>query len=59
LIDVYWHVMIPPYDWAKIDLRNRWTEATYSYSFEISSRSDPEQVPHAVELSEEEEEVWR
>lgn len=53
---VYWHVMIPPHDWAKIDLRNRFTEINYSYSFEISSRSDPEQEPHAIELPEQ---VWR
>lgn len=53
---VYWHVMIPPYDWVKIDLRNRFTEISYSYSFEISSRSDPEQQPHAIEPPEE---LWR
>lgn len=34
---VYWHVMIPPYDWARIDLRHRFTELTPSLSFEISS----------------------
>ncbi|NLE58758.1 MAG: hypothetical protein GX616_10380 [Planctomycetes bacterium] len=53
---VYWHVMIPPYDWAKIDLRHRFTETTYSYSFEISSRSDPAEEPHAIELPED---LWR
>jgi len=53
---VYWHVMIPPYDWAKIDLRHRFTETTYSYSFEISSRSDPAEDPHAIELPED---LWR
>ncbi len=53
---VYWHVMIPPDDWARIDLRNRSTEVTYSHSFEISSRSDPEQEPHEIELPEQ---VWR
>lgn len=34
---VYWHVMIPPYDWARIDLRHRGTEIAPSLSFEISS----------------------
>ena len=34
---VYWHIMIPPYDWARIDLRHRYTELTPSLSFEISS----------------------
>ncbi|MGQ9650411.1 MAG: hypothetical protein ACUVXJ_09900 [Phycisphaerae bacterium] len=53
---VYWHVMIPPHDWVKIDLRNRFTEINSSYSFEISSRSDPEQQPHAIEPPED---LWR
>jgi len=53
---VYWHVMIPPYDWARIDLRHRATEVTYSHSFEISSRTDPAQEPHAIDLPEQ---VWR
>lgn len=34
---VYWHVMIPPYDWARIDLRHRFTQTAPSLSFEISS----------------------
>lgn len=34
---VYWHVMIPPYDWARIDLRHRTTELAPSLSFEIPS----------------------
>jgi hypothetical protein len=34
---VYWHVMIPPYDWARVDLRHRFTETIPSLSFEISS----------------------
>ena len=34
---IYWHIMIPPYDWAKIDLRYRFNETAPSYSFEISS----------------------
>ena len=34
---VSWHIMIPPYDWARIDLRHRFDEETPSYAFEISS----------------------
>lgn len=34
---VYWHVMIPPYDWARIDLRHRFNETAPSHSFEIPS----------------------
>jgi hypothetical protein len=55
-LHVYWHVMIPPYDWAKIDLRHRFTEAAYSQSFEISSRSDPQQAPHPIDPPED---LWR
>ena len=36
---VYWHIMIPPYDWVRIDLRHRFTEVTPSLAFEISSRN--------------------
>lgn len=36
---VYWHVMIPPSDWARIDLRERSTGYTPSLSLEISSVS--------------------
>jgi hypothetical protein len=34
---VEWHVMIPPHDWAKIDLRHRFDQLAPSYAFEISS----------------------
>ncbi len=34
---VYWHVMIPPNDWARIDLRHRFTQSVPSLSFEIPS----------------------
>jgi len=53
---VYWHVMIPPYDWARIDLRRRFSETLPSLAFEIPSRSaDP------VEIQEIDppEELWR
>ncbi len=36
-IHVYWHIMIPPYDWVRIDLRHRFTEDTPSLTFEIPS----------------------
>ncbi len=36
-VHLYWHVMIPPHDWARIDLRQRFTELAPSLSFEISS----------------------
>jgi len=36
---VYWHVMIPPYDWARIELRRRFEDTAPSLAFEIPSRS--------------------
>ena len=49
------HVMMPPYDWAKIDLRHRFDELEPSYAFEISSlNADSEPVP-----IEPPEAVWR
>jgi hypothetical protein len=50
-----WHVMIPPYDWAKIDLRHRFDELAPSYAFEISSL-DAAGEPVAIEVPET---VWR
>jgi len=38
-VHISWHVTIPPYDWAKIDLRHRFDELEPSYAFEISSLS--------------------
>ena len=52
---IYWHVMIPPYDWAKIDLRHRFDELAPSYAFEISSL-DAGSEPIAIEVPET---VWR
>lgn len=52
---IYWHVMIPPYDWAKIDLRHRFGELAPSYAFEISSL-DAAGDPVAIEVPET---VWR
>ena len=52
---VEWHVMIPPYDWAKIDLRHRFDEQKPSYAFEISSL-DANEEPIPIEVPES---VWR
>jgi hypothetical protein len=52
---VEWHVMIAPYDWAKIDLRRRSSETAPSYAFEISSVS-ANSAPHPIEPPEE---IWR
>ncbi len=54
-----WHVMRPPYDWARIYLRHRYTELSPSYAFEISSLQGNEE-PHLVTLKEAfAESVWR
>src|SRR4030042_1526014 len=50
-----WHLMVPPYDWAKIDLRHRFDELAPSYAFEISS-VDASSEPVAIEVPET---VWR
>jgi hypothetical protein len=52
---IEWHVMIPPYDWAKIDLRHRFDDLAPSYAFEISSLSTDSE-PVAIEVPET---VWR
>ena len=52
---IYWHVMIPPYDWARIDLRHRFDELAPSYAFEISSLNATSE-PVAIEVPET---VWR
>ena len=36
---VMWHMMIPPYDWVRVELRRRFEETTYSLAYEISSRT--------------------
>lgn len=36
-LDMAWHVMMPPDDWIRINLRHRWTETTPSIAFEIPS----------------------
>jgi hypothetical protein len=52
---IYWHIMIPPYDWARIDLRHRFDELAPSYSFEISSLNATS-LPIPIEVPET---VWR
>jgi len=45
-----WHVMIPPYDWAKIHLRHRFNATSPSFAFEISSlQGQTQPVPVEVE----------
>ena len=54
---VYWHVMIPPYDWAGIELRRRFVETAPSLAFKIPSRSaTPPLEAVAIEPSET---LWR
>jgi len=54
-VHIAWHIMVPPDDWAKIDLRHRFDELEPSYAFEISSvNATSEPVPIEVP-----ETVWR
>lgn len=53
---VYWHVMIPPYDWEKIELRKRFSELKPSLAFEIPSKSAE---PIQILPMEPEGELWR
>jgi len=46
---VTWHVMIPPYDWARIYLRQRYNQTAPTYAFEISSIQEHAQ-PQAIEV---------
>jgi len=52
---IEWHIMIPPHDWARIDLRHRLDELAPSYAFEISS-VDAASEPVPMEVPET---VWR
>jgi len=54
-VHISWHIMVPPYDWAKIDLRHRFDELEPSYAFEISSLNATSE-PVAIEVPET---VWR
>ncbi len=43
---IEWHIMVPPDDWSRIDLRHRFDELAPSYAFEISSLdANSEPVP--------------
>jgi len=46
---VTWHVMIPPYDWARIYLRHRFNATAPSHAFEISSVQEQAE-PQAIEV---------
>ncbi len=52
---VWWHVMIPPYNWARMYLRHRDTESVPSFGAEISSVSAHDE-PHTMTPPEE---IWR
>jgi len=52
---IEWHIMVPPDDWARIDLRHRFDELEPSYAFEISSVNATSE-PVAIEPPET---VWR
>ncbi len=53
---VSWHVTIPPHNWSRIYLRHRFTEASPSYAFEISSWGEEEYDIYAIDPPES---VWR
>jgi hypothetical protein len=46
-IGVQWHVMIEPYDWARIYLRPRWTSLRPTFAAEITSVQRGDR-PHAI-----------
>jgi hypothetical protein len=52
---VEWHIVIPPYDWARIDLRRRLPDWRPSRAFEISSWAN-ETEPIEIEPPES---IWR
>jgi hypothetical protein len=54
---VSWHVMVAPYDWARIELRRRFEETLPSLAFEIPSVSAP--APVTVNEIEPEGLLWR
>jgi hypothetical protein len=54
-VHIAWHIMVPPDDWAMIDLRHRFDELEPSYAFKIASvNAASEPVP-----IEPPETVWR
>jgi len=55
-LHIEWHIMMPPDDWARIDLRHRFDELEPSYAFEISSVNATSSEPVPMEVPET---VWR
>jgi len=53
---IEWHIMIPPSDWARINLRRRFDELEPSSAFEISSVNATSSEPIPMEVPET---VWR
>lgn len=54
-LDMAWHVMTPPDDWIRINLRRRWSETAPSVAFEIPSAAGTA-PPREIEPDPE---VWR
>jgi hypothetical protein len=54
-LHIEWHIMVPPDDWARIDIRHRFDKLKPSYAFEISS-VDATSEPVPMEVPET---VWR
>lgn len=46
---VTWHVTIPPYDWTRIYLRQRFAETRPMHAFEISSVTNQE-IPYPIDV---------
>jgi hypothetical protein len=46
---VTWHVTIPPYDWTRIYLRQRYNEVRPSHAFEIASVTNRD-TPHSIDV---------
>ena len=54
---IYWHNMIPPYDWAVVDLRRRFQETRYSVAFDLAhwQSDEPQELTQTVP----EDDLWR
>jgi hypothetical protein len=53
---VYWHVMIPPYNWAVVELRKRFEETLPSEAFKTPSRTAD---PLVIEDTDPMDQLWR
>jgi hypothetical protein len=58
-IHLHWHVMIPPYDWTKIELRRRFEETRYSLGYMLPSRSAEPLDFEEMAASDFSSELWR